>query len=78
MHVWRRHMMKVTVDRFVGDFAVCEKENKEMIDIEIKNLPDDVKEGDILLIEKEIITIDKAATENRKKYIENLMDELWE
>lgn len=69
--------MKVIIDRFEGEYAVCEKENKEMIDIEIKNLPDDAKEGDILLIDNEKIIIDKTATENRKKYIEGLMDQLW-
>ena len=28
--------MKVIVDRFEGEYAVCEKENLDMINIEIK------------------------------------------
>lgn len=70
--------MKAIIDRFEGNFAICEKENKEMIDIEIKNLPEGAKEGDILLISNNRIIIDKAATEKRKKHIETLMDQLWE
>ncbi len=43
--------MKVIIDRFEGKYAVCEKKNLEMIDIEIDKLPKEVKEGDVLIIE---------------------------
>ncbi|HLS53677.1 MAG TPA: DUF3006 domain-containing protein, partial [Tissierellaceae bacterium] len=59
-------------------FAVCERENKEMIDIERDKLPKDAKEGDILIIEGKQIKVDKAATEKRRKEIKKLMDSLWE
>ncbi len=70
--------MKVIIDRFEGEYAVCEKENMEMIDIEIKNLPDHAKEGDVLIIENGDIKIDISETKNRKNKIETLIDELWE
>lgn len=70
--------MKVIIDRFEGNFAVCEKEDLEMIDIEIKNLPALAKEGDVLIIENGDIKIDTLETKMRKKRIETLIDELWE
>jgi hypothetical protein len=69
--------MKVIIDRFEGDFAVCEKENRQMINIEKSILPDLVKEGDVLRIKNEIITIDAEATVKRKKEIEQLTKDLW-
>jgi len=70
--------MRLIIDRFEGKFAVCERENKEMIDIERDKLPKDAKEGDILIIEGKQIKVDKAATEKRRKEIKKLMDSLWE
>lgn len=42
--------MEVIIDRFEGDFAVCENKNREMINIERKLIPKDAREGDILVI----------------------------
>lgn len=70
--------MKVIIDRFEGEYAVCEKEDLEMIDIEIKRLPAYAKEGDVLIIENDDIKIDSSETNKRKKRIETLIDELWE
>ncbi len=69
--------MKVIIDRIEGKYAVCEKEDLEMIDIEIEKLPKGVKEGDVLIIEGENIQIDSEETENRKEKIKKLMDDLW-
>lgn len=69
--------MKVTIDRFEGEFAVCEKENRQMIDIEKSKLPVIAKEGDILNIENDIITIDIEATKERTKEIEKLTEDFW-
>lgn len=73
-----KYKMKVIIDRFEGEYAVCEKENLDMIDIEIERLPEGVKEGDILIIEDNNIRIDKDETENRRKRIEELMNDLLE
>ena len=69
--------MNVTIDRFEGEFAVCEKENRQMIDIEKSKLPEIAKEGDILNIKNDIITIDFEATKKRIKEIEKLTEEFW-
>ena len=37
--------MRVIIDRFEGDFAVCEKENGEMLDSEKSKVPSKAKEG---------------------------------
>jgi len=69
--------MNVTIDRFEGEFAVCEKEDRQMIDIEKSKLPEMCKEGDILNIKNNIITIDLEATKKRKKEIEKLTENFW-
>lgn len=69
--------MKVIIDRFEGGFVVCEKEDRKMIDIKKVEVPVDAKEGDVLEIGKDQITIDVAATEKRKQEIENLAKNLW-
>lgn len=66
--------MKVIIDRFEVNFAVCEKENKTMIDIPKEILPEEAKEGDVLNIN---ISIDTEETENRKKLIEELTKDIW-
>lgn len=69
--------MKVIIDRFEGDFAVCEREDRSMIDIEISKIPSKAKEGDVLDISDDIITIDLEETERRKRKIEELTKDLW-
>ena len=69
--------MKVIIDRFEGNYAVCEKENREMINIHKSKIPVAAKESDVLSIDKDIITIDIAETAARKKQIERIMKDLW-
>lgn len=70
--------MKVTIDRFEGDFAVCEKEDRTIMDIPVKDIPEGAVEGDVLVIEEGSITIDREETEKRKERIKGLMDSLWQ
>ncbi len=65
--------MKVIIDRFEGDFAVVELPNNTTVDMDIKLLEPDVKEGDII----EIRTL-QHETENRKNKVQGLMKELFE
>lgn len=57
------------IDRFEGDFAICEnRETEEMRNIDIKDLPKNVKEGDVLRYKKGKYTLDfelKKAIEER-------------
>jgi len=69
--------MKVTIDRFEGNYAVCETEDGKMINIEKIQIPLKANEGDVLIVESSYIEIDYTETEKRKKEIENLTKDLW-
>ena len=69
--------MKVVIDRFEGDFAVCEKDDRSMINIKKDKIPKGAKEGDVLDINGDTITIDRIETAKRKESVKKLMDELW-
>lgn len=49
--------MKVTIERFEGPLVVCKKEDGSMMDIKRILLPRNAKEGDILKINGDIITL---------------------
>lgn len=70
--------MKVIIDRFEGDYAVCEKEDQEMMEILRSEIPKEAKEGDVLIIKGDQIKIDLGETEERRKRIEKLTKNLWE
>ncbi|MBW9149054.1 DUF3006 domain-containing protein [Clostridium sp. CM028] len=70
--------MKIIIDRFEGLYAVCEKEDRTMIDIKRITLPSQAKEGDVLIINNNTITIDINETEKRRKEIQKLTEYLWE
>lgn len=69
--------MKVIIDRFEGKFAVCEKEDRTMLNIEKSKIPKDSKEGDVLNIVSGEISIDIEETNKRKKEIGELIKDLW-
>lgn len=72
----------VIIDRFEGEYAVCELSDKEKgtttILIERTKLPCDVREGDILSVEGNSYVILKEETENRRKKIIGLSKSLFE
>ena len=71
--------MKFTIDRFEGDFAVLEDENLKMIDIKKDFLPNDAKEGDIIIKQKDgSYIIDSTFTKQRKEHISKLLNGLFE
>jgi hypothetical protein len=69
--------MKLIIDRFENNYAVCEKEDRTMINIEKSKLPQNAKEGDVLIIKNDKIIIDYEETLKRKKIIENLTEDIW-
>lgn len=70
--------MKVVIDRFEGNYAVCEQEDGEMMNIERGKIPSEAREGDVLQINGDDIVIDKEETMRRKKEIEQLVEDLWD
>lgn len=65
--------MKFIIDRFEGEFAVVELENRDMINIPIDIIPKLAKEGDTLKI-----IVDKDETFSRNKRIEEKFKRLFE
>lgn len=69
--------MNVIIDRFEGNYAVCEKEDRTMMDIKKNDLPSEAKEGDVLNIDNNMITIDVEGTEKRRREIKKSTEDLW-
>ncbi|MDF2521053.1 MAG: pyruvate kinase [Clostridia bacterium] len=69
--------MRYIIDRFEENYAVCETEQSEYIYIERNKLPKDAREGDIIVQEESVYTVDLIETEKRKERIKKLADELW-
>ncbi len=68
---------RAIIDRFEGDLVVIEI-NEEMIDVPRENIPSDAREGDVLIVNGNVYTIDKNETNKRKREIQELMDKLFE
>lgn len=72
--------MYATVDRFEGDYAVLELENRDMFQVP-RHEVGLAREGDVLCIEKTAqgikYIIDPEETAKRKKRINSLMNKLF-
>lgn len=64
--------MKFTIDRFEGEYAIVELEDREMVEIPRIILPPGSKEGDILNI-----SIDEDETEIRRQRIQAKFNSLF-
>ena len=71
-------MKRFTVDRIEEDKAVLECENGECVTLEVKSLPKNIKEGDVLCFEENSYFLDKEETEKRRQKIKSLMDTLFD
>ncbi|MBU5463169.1 DUF3006 domain-containing protein [Anaerotignum sp. MSJ-24] len=65
---------QIIVDRIEGEYAVCETEDKKMIDLPLSLLPEGVKEGNMYEIGFTPLNKEKEA---RKKMIEEKMNTIW-
>jgi hypothetical protein len=63
--------MKVIIDRFEGNFAVVELEDKSFCNMPNLLLPNNAKEGDVISI-----SIDADDTSKRKKEASELFNDL--
>ncbi len=67
-----------SVDRFEDNFAVCENlKTGEFINISILELPENIKEGSIIILENGKFILDIESTKNVQKEIKNLVDNLF-
>lgn len=71
-------MLQYIIDHFEEKYAICEDENKEMIQIPKKELPPGAKEGDILCACSGILHLDESSTSERRSQIRRKMMDLFE
>ncbi len=69
--------MKIIIDRFEGEYAVCETEEKMFIDIPKTDIPEEAKEGDILSKMDTGYRIEKTETEEKREEIKKRMNNLF-
>ena len=69
--------MRMVIDRFEGDYVVCERDDRTMLNINKNKLPAEAKEGDILAVDGDAISIDLRETSKRKERAKKLMEELF-
>lgn len=69
--------MYVSIDRFEGDFAICECEDFKIIKILKNKLPLNAREGDILNVDENMCIIDSDATLEKKREIYEIQKELF-
>jgi hypothetical protein len=70
--------MKVAVDKFEGDFVICRKEDHSILNINRRDVPIEAKEGDVLNIDGDTVTIDIVETSKRKEMARLLAVNVWD
>lgn len=78
----RKHLEKTvttfSIDRFEGNFAVCENLNTgEFVNIPKEELPGNCEEGSILKYENNKFILDVEETNAKREEIKNLVDNLF-
>ena len=71
-------MKKFIVDRIEGDKAVLECENGDMVNLELKALPKNIKEGDVINYQENIYFLNSYETKDRKEKIKKMMNSIFE
>ena len=66
------------VDRIEGEYVVCEREDKSLVDLEKALFPAEVKAGDVVRMEDGRYHICIEETKKRADRIKALMNSLWE
>lgn len=66
--------MMYSIDRFEGIYAVCEDDGGEMTDILREEIPEDAREGDIIVSDEYgHFTVDREETRRRREHILRLL-----
>lgn len=69
--------MRLSLDRFEGDYAICEDDTQKVHEIHKSKLPPNAKLGDILTLSSDgTLSVDEAETAKRKERIKALQDKL--
>lgn len=70
--------MRLVIDRFEGEYAICEKDDRNMQSVLRSHLPEGIHEGSCLQYNGIAYTIDEAAEKVTRERIKKKMDSLWE
>lgn len=74
-----KSIVTLVVDRIEGMFAVCENRlTQEMSNVKLEDLPNDVKEGDILKFENNEFQVDEQTKKEIEERINNKIKNLFE
>ncbi len=65
------------IDRIEGGFAVCEKDDKEMVNIPLSDLPHGAKQGCVISIIDGSYVIDLEETKRRQEAIQDRFSKLF-
>ncbi|MGN1411756.1 MAG: DUF3006 domain-containing protein [Oscillospiraceae bacterium] len=65
------------IDRFEGDYAILE-DNANHYEIKKSELPQDCREGDVIVSQGGMYIIDEEQTRLRREAIQKLQRSLWE
>jgi hypothetical protein len=72
-------MKYLIIDRFEGNYAVCEQEDKSMINVPKYKLPLNCNEGDSLILDSDgMYQKDTQNSQNREKRISEKMNRLFD
>lgn len=63
------------IDRFEGEWAIIETENRAMFNLPRSVMPTDLKEGDVINI---LVSIDTESTLQRSKASKSLLDNFFD
>ena len=70
--------MDYIIDRFEGDFAVCQNfSTSKFQNIKKSDIPKNAKEGDIITFENNIFLIDEAKNQKRQNEINSKFNSIW-
>ncbi|MDI3481338.1 MAG: hypothetical protein PWQ97_993 [Tepidanaerobacteraceae bacterium] len=64
------------IDRFEGEFAVIETDDKKILNIKRNHLPEKAREGDV--VDLKTMAVDEEETLRRKEYIRKLSDKIFQ
>lgn len=67
-----------SIDRFEGDFAVCEnRQTGEFVNIPKSKLPKDAIRGSIIIYSDGIYILDSTSTQNEQTELKNMVNNLF-
>jgi len=72
-------MKYYSVDRFEGQYMICQDDNKKMFAFPLSELAVKPKEGEVISVDGEgVIAIDRKKTEELRGKVRKLQNSVWE